>query len=348
MDAIMSLTRSADAGSGLPRTPGFYSRKYGMIVTDRYGNAVSDGTVVNLGLLDSVIASGSLGRTTTDSDIFEHTDGGVNLATDSVTRNGVERTIQPNDRVVLFNARAEDKSRFVSGNFSAGSLEVHRIYQNTRTGLEYAIGASLLGTAVYGVNKDQETPYATKGTVKTKDGLAELRLVCPASGGSEGRIHLGGLMRDPADSTGNTIFDDPRHAPAGSARLIFAATSSDDSASMVDEGFVCASILPWELSAAPGAISRTETITIRLTDSSTAGDRVALPFVPVNASVKTKGMVTVTPGPCVTDVNGVCSSLVTVTVPAAGTPGFDPTEEHSAAITYRAGETEVSVEYKLP
>ena len=37
LDAIVDLNTGGDAG--IPLTPGFYSRRAGLIVTDRYGNA---------------------------------------------------------------------------------------------------------------------------------------------------------------------------------------------------------------------------------------------------------------------------------------------------------------------
>ncbi|MDY0162729.1 Ig-like domain-containing protein [Desulfobotulus sp.] len=324
-DAIVNLNDGPD--NGLESTPGFYSRKLGLIVTDRYGNAVPDGTIVNLGVLDSVIASGVQGRTRQSANLreFSHTDGGVNLATASVLRNGINRMVEANDRLVIFNARAEDKSRFVAGNISSGSLDVQRLYANGATGLRYAMGASLLGGMVYGIDKEGAAPVATKGTVKTKHGLAELRLVYPANTNT---IHLGA---NPAADT--------RHQPVGSARLIFVATSSDESASLVDEGtLVFSSILPWELRVNPKTIQSSTQILLGLEDG---GDDIPLPFVTIVPQVEiTKGAFAIQATACTTGISGTCVSTVTI--------GPGALKDDTANITYFAGDAEVTVTYRRP
>lgn len=68
LNAVVDLNTGGDAG--IPLTPGFYSRRAGLIVTDRYGNAVPDGTVLNLGVLDSVLSAGTTGSTTASSAVL--------------------------------------------------------------------------------------------------------------------------------------------------------------------------------------------------------------------------------------------------------------------------------------
>jgi len=263
LNAIVDLNTGGDAG--IPLTPGFYSRRAGLIVTDRYGNAVANGTVINLGVLDSVISAGTTGSTTAASAVL--TDAGATFSTDSVTRGGLVREIEPNDRVVLFDRPAADKSRFVTTPIGVTTLPVTKNYTTTAAGIRYAVGASLIGGAIYGT----DGTTATLGTVQTSYGLAQLRLVYPAN---RHTIHVG----DYAPGV------DTRYSPLNSARVISVFTSSDENVSMVDEGtLVFSSIAGWKLEALPVEISADTTITLSLVDG---GDEVPLPFMTVTYSIK--------------------------------------------------------------
>jgi len=326
-NAIVNLGAGPD--EGLQKTPGFYSRKGGLIVTDRYGNAVADGTRISLGVLDSVISSGTAsGATTAASANF--VDATASFNTDTVTRNGVTRFIQANDRVVAFSAESQDKNRHVqTAPNTPGTVVVNKAYNNAAAGLDYAIGSSLLGAAIYGID---ETRAATEGTVATMNGLAELRLVYPANTNT---IFVGC-----GDASSGFPPGDSRHAPLGSARVITVAAASDDSATMVSEGNLCFSaIAEWTLTAVPTSISSTTDVTLEVVDG---GDEIPLPFVTVTPYVNvTKGAVLVTATPCTTPADsGTCVSTITVTGGASG---------DTADVTYYVGDApEVTVSVKIP
>ena len=133
-------------------------------MTDRYGNPVADGTVINLGVIDSVLLSNrapqinyGFGSTVVDGNAS--TTLGSALLTDlsnalfqsaNITRNNASRFIEAQDRVLIFNAQAADKSRFVATSPTQSSvLPVNKTFQNSATGLEYIVGASLLGCLLY-------------------------------------------------------------------------------------------------------------------------------------------------------------------------------------------------------
>jgi hypothetical protein len=173
---------------------GTYRREGGLLVTDRYGNPVADGTVINLGVIDSVLLSNRAPQinygfgssiidgnasTTANSAVF--TDQSNSLFQSAViTRNNTNRFIEAQDRVLIFNAQAEDKNRFVAAlPNQASSVTVNKNYLNTETGLEYLIGASLLGMQVAGVDPAKEG--LVSGQAVTQDGAASFYLTYPAN-----------------------------------------------------------------------------------------------------------------------------------------------------------------------
>lgn len=322
LDAVVNLNEGGEAG--IPQTPGFYSRKAGLIVTDKYGNAVPDGTTINLGVIDSVISSGDTGSITNGD--AQLTDIKANFGDDSITRGGLVREIEPNDRLVLFDVVAADKSRFVTTPIGVTTLPVTKSYTNTANNIEYAVGASELGATIYGT--DGST--ATKGTVQTENGLGQLRLVYPAN---KNRI-LVGWHGDP------TI--DTRHQPAGSARVITVFTSSDEKVSMVDEGTLCFSpIADFTLEAVPEELFEDGDIKLSLVDG---GDEVPLPFVEVTSTYT----IDTGSGPIDisykdpdnrTDEDGFITSTIEWTTASSG---------DSATITYYAGDAKAEVTYEVP
>ncbi|MCF8024234.1 MAG: hypothetical protein K9K82_01950 [Desulfobacteraceae bacterium] len=321
LNAIVNLNEETDAG--ISERPGFYSRRAGLIVTDRYGNAVQDGTVVNLGVIDSVISAGTTGSTSENDVSLSHSDAGVDFMEDFVLRNGVERSIQLDDRVVIFDTEAEDKSRHVAEVNSWDELHVTKPYNNNRDNLEYAVGSSLLGASIYGINEDGE---ATPGTVRTSKGLASIRLVYPAN---KDTIFIG------------NVASDPRHQPAGSARVITVFTCSDSGATLVDEGTLAfSSIAGWNLEATPKSISGSASIELELVDG---GDEVPLPFVPISAHIQVTsdaGTLSVSASDCITQhPSGTCTSTINISGAQSG---------DSATITYYAGDTETEVSFQAP
>ena len=341
LDAIVNLNDGPD--SGIPQTPGFYSRKAGLLVNDRYGNAVPDGTVINLGVLDSVISAGNAGQTNNGLARLRDTSG-VNFTNEFVIRDGLIREIEDNDRLVLFDVPAADKSRYVFGtppNVYPQRIEVNKAYTNSDTGIEYAVGASLLGATIYGTDGTD----ATKGTVQTDNGLAQLRLVYPAQPSTIlcGCYGFGTTDKRFVRGTGT--------AAENTGRVISVFTSSDDKVSMVSEGTLCfSSIAGASLTAVPDSIGGPGTggpppgfdIELELRDG---GDGVLLPFIQVTASVvieagglSTPLEITATGGS--TDTAGSFTSRISIT-----TPGLSG---DTATITYYALDASVEVEYEVP
>ncbi|MFW6334983.1 MAG: hypothetical protein ACOC0W_06900, partial [Desulfosalsimonas sp.] len=166
----------------IPITSGFYCMSASLSVTDRWGNPVPDGTVINMGVMDSVISSGT-GNITQDSNVLVHAEGDADFETDSVERSGKQRHIEPGDRVLIKEAASENKSRFVQDPVSDGPhrIYVNRAYEADET-VEYVVGASLLGGSIHGCNPDGT---ATKGTVITKEGLGRLCFVYPSGAATD-------------------------------------------------------------------------------------------------------------------------------------------------------------------
>ncbi len=321
--AVVNLNDGPD--QGIDQKGGFYSRKASLSVLDRWGNAVPDGTVINAGVLDTVIASGT-GSIIANSDILTDTAGGVDFSEASVIRNDTRRNIQPGDRVLIRNAKSQNKTRYVHDPDlgAASRLYVTKPYKDSESDLGYIVGASLTGAAIYGINEDGE---ATRGTVTTRNGMGEIRFVYPANSRT---IHLG------------AVSDDPRIEPLGSARVISVFSTSDDSATLVDEGTLAfSSIAGWEVSARPEEISSSHRVRLHVIDG---GDGIPLPFVrlsPSIGSVSGEGL-TVDAESCTTDNSGSCYAWIRVSGQESG---------DSADITYYADgdeDAEVTISYSAP
>jgi hypothetical protein len=249
-----------------------------------------------------------------------------------VDENLVTRTIEVNDRIIIPTARAEDKVRYVTTAPSGAtfSLDVNRPYQNTDT-YEYFVGAAVRGAQVFGV--DADTGTKTKGIAFTKDGLTEISVTYPANVNT---IGMGcGLAAN-----------DARYIPTlpvGYTGVYLYASSSDDSATALNEGTFCfAPIAGFTLTALPASISATTTITLELTDG---GDGIHLPYRAVktfiNYTTNTGGLsVTVDPASCpYTDISGTCTPEIDVTGGATG---------DAATVDFYAGDASVSVSVKIP
>ncbi|HEX9779045.1 MAG TPA: hypothetical protein VGA63_12935, partial [Geopsychrobacteraceae bacterium] len=245
---------------------GVYRRQGTAIVTDRYGNNVPDGTSINLGLIDSMIAQGATTNIT-----GANITAGAAAFDATVVRNEVERGIQLDDRVVLQGVPAQDKSRHVA---SAGgdSLTVQNFYSADYAAKNYFVGASLLGGYISGTLTRGDVATLTPGTSITTDGLADVYVTYPANVNT---INLG---------CGSVPAFDNRHLPVASAKVFTLASSSDNSATTLNEGRFCyAPIAGFTLSIIPdvkasGSTSRG----IKLVDG---GDEIPVPFEPLGAFV---------------------------------------------------------------
>lgn len=291
---------------------GSYRREGGLLVTDRYGNPVADGTVINLGVIDSVLLSNrapqiNYGFTSTVIDGRAATAANSALLTDLsnalfrsavITRNNTSRYIEAQDRVLLFNAQAQDKSRFVSAvPEQASSLTVNKAYQHTETQLQYVIGASLLGTQVAGT--DPNKADLVSGQAVTKDGAASFYLTYPANRNSI----LTGCLPASLDS---------RYSPRGSAQVFVIAEASGSSATTIDDKACFSYISPATIHSGIKAISGDTLLDLEVKDKAL----VLLPFLDFEASVSydstNSGILQVSVGTCLntgllqTDINGQC------------------------------------------
>ncbi len=325
-NAIINLNTTADVFGNT--TAGFYARKAGINVVDRYGNAVPDGTVVYLGLVDSVISSGTTGST---AGTTTFTDAGATFNVDTVTRNGITRYTETNDRLLITDAIEGDKSRYVNTTtaFTNTTLGVQTAFTDATspTGLSYIVGASMLGGSVFGVDETSST--ATFGFATTTNGLANIRMVYPANANT--------IL------TGCTLAaSDTRVTPADSGDVYIIASSNDGAATTISPDACFSSIAGYTLTAAPATIIGSDTITLGLTDG---GDGIALPFTQVSPSVAyttvdPASTITVTPTACITGTGGTCTSTITV--------GGTPVSGDTVTITYTAGDGSATVTLSIP
>jgi hypothetical protein len=300
---------------------GVYRRIGKALVIDRYGNAVPDRTVVNLGLVDSVIAKGSDGSITLPRDLTSTPDNPLNFAgqaiargndftTAFITRNNVARMIESNDRLLITNANAEDKSRVIAARPTAhNTITVQKDFINRDRDpsadpdptLNYLIGAATLGGGIAGLIYDSEWGESlTQGVAHTRNGIATFYVTYPAH---EQRILLGcGIGGSACDRAANFIFPqsqasclvaggnwinyhDQRYVETDRQEVYVVASVSEsqvDSAVTMDRGQFCYTpIAGFQLDSSTDKLSASGWVTLQLWDG---GDRIALPFYPISAS----------------------------------------------------------------
>lgn len=299
---------------------GIYRRIGGLLATDRYGNPVADGTVVNLGVVDSVLLSNrapqiNYGFSSTVIDGNASTTSNSTLLTDLtnalfksavITRNNTSRFIEAQDRVLILNAQAADKSRFVAALPEQDiSLTTNKAYLNTASQLEYMIGASLLGAQIAGV--DPAKQELVSGQAVTSDGAATFYLTYPAN---QNTIRAGCV--DPDAET--------RFSPQGSAQVWVVAEASASSATTIDNQECFNYMSPATITETTGqtAIRGSAVVQLAVEDASS----IRLPFMNISTSVSygsaNTGGLLVTVGNCnsgthrMTDRNGLCRLPINV------------------------------------
>jgi hypothetical protein len=299
---------------------GIYRRVGGLLATDRYGNPVADGTVVNLGVIDSVLLSNrapqiNYGFSSTVIDSNASTTSNSALLTDLtnalfksavIIRNNTSRYIEVQDRVLILNAQAADKSRFVATlPDQNSSLNTNKVYVNTANQLEYMIGASLLGAQISGVDPTKDA--LVSGQTVTTDGAATFYLTYPAN---QNTIRAGCV--DAATES--------RFLPKGSAQVWVVAEASGSSATTIDNQECFSFISPATMTETTGQnrINGSVVLQIEIEDASS----VRLPFMNINSSISyastNVGGLLVTAGNCnsgttrITDENGLCSLPINV------------------------------------
>ncbi|MDT8335628.1 MAG: hypothetical protein RQ753_08010 [Desulfurivibrionaceae bacterium] len=310
---------------------GFYRRRGALIVTDKFGNLVEDGTKIDLGIIDSVIAEGTTGEIAAAASLVDaspHLSDGTSAGFSEalITRNNTQRSIQQDDWLMITGllVNAEDKVRNI-GNATIEStiLPVQTSFLGTKSGLSYVVGASLLGIGIEG--KIAETDEWTKDRATTKDGLADVRVTYPAKPET---IHVG---------CGSLPSIDDRHLPLNSARVYTVATAGGGTATMIDDETFCfSSIAGWTLTPSRSAITGNTPVTLTLKDG---GDTIRLPLIPISAKISVTAdtntglVVTATTG--LTDIDGKFDSTITIV-------GGDDTGD-AATITFRAGDASTNV-----
>ena len=286
---------------------GYYRRKVSALVQDADGHPVADGTVVYLGIVDSVLAQGSvptggIAATTTFTDAGATLgDGSTATQLDAayVMRNGAHRFIQEEDVVLLTdNAEEEDKIRYVNADtLTATSLTTTQAYTNSYPSTNYpagsttyVVGASLLGTQVAGESQGGATTTTeatavgggagttttssgtlTAGVATTVDGVAQFRITYPANLNTLG--------------TGCYPATDTRVEPTGSAQ-VFLTARVNDAVTTVDDRFCFSAVNDGSIELTRDAVTAASNDTIdvsfRLRDG---GDAVPVPFWQVGAYV---------------------------------------------------------------
>ncbi|MCF6280923.1 MAG: hypothetical protein L3J28_01740 [Candidatus Polarisedimenticolaceae bacterium] len=316
---------------------GLYRRVGTVKVEDIDGGAVSDGTVVNLNIIDSIIATGVITAAGGDSIVgpvltdMAPTQGDWATALPQfdaaeITRNSAQRDILPGDSVLLFNADEEDKIRTIgttvlSNNTLTVSSAFSGIYPNATYGnAQYVVGASLLGAEIAGEDSDGNL---TTGKAYTVNGFATFKITYPANINT---INVG---------CGNVPAVDARYAPLGSADVhVFSSVNS--SVTTVSTDFCFSPISGGTIELIPTVIASTSPISLRVRDG---GDTIPVPYTGVSVSVVYKtntGGLSVTPdaGSYTTNAYGFATPTLTV----AGGASSD-----EATVTFIANGTAVGV-----
>ena len=262
-------------------TGGFYRRVGKVTVTDSEGNGIP-GVTVNLKLIDSIIARGTIqapeyisGGVISDSNPLDGGGAATAFNTAEVYRNGAIRKIQFGDHVLLFNADEADKRRYVSNIAPiANALYVNpsyvNIYPNTdydsstpEKTTSYIVGASLLGGSISGGSGTSDR------TTTDSTGVGVFYITYP---NSVSYINTG--CTDPA------VIDDLRHLPADSAQIYVTAWVNDDVA--VNSADFCFSpIAGGRFDPEITTVNAGDTIVYYVRDG---GDEVRIPYTRVQSS----------------------------------------------------------------
>ena len=256
---------------------GVYCQMGSVLVTDRYGNAVPDGTTLSLGLVDAILQEGS-GKISKDSNrIMDSSGHSFDLATTQV--NGAVRQIQVGDRVLIpTDVTPANRSRFVQTMGGADWLDVDSVYKSDAENISYFVGAALRGGAIHGYaevsnNSSCEPAKLTTGVTRTTGGIAPLRITYPAN---EETI-LNGCFED---MTMDTRYGNPR-----SSQVLAIASTGDASMTTIDKGGFCFhAAAPFSLKAVPDVVGSSTAMVVTLKDASS----VPVPFIPVTCTAVTE------------------------------------------------------------
>ncbi|MEO5331523.1 MAG: hypothetical protein H7839_05820 [Magnetococcus sp. YQC-5] len=317
-DGIVNLK---DFGKG-----GVYCRLGSALVTDRYGNAVPDGTTISLNLLDTVLARGTTGSITANDPNL--TDQAAAFNTAEVSLSGVARKIQPGDQVLIEKSvTAQNRRRFVSSwPNTATSLPTNASYIDSANGLTYYVGASLFGGAIHGFSGiiGCDPSQLTTGMATTTGGIAPIRVTYPANTDT---IQLGCLNYDRVT---DLYPDIDRRFPNRSGQVLLVAAVNDvndvsaSGATVVTKGKFCYSAAaPAVITAFPGAMSQSGSFSILLKDDGA----IPIPYVNVVCTSSKSNDISnalnisiSSTNPIMTDAFGVATFTATITGGGGATP----------------------------
>jgi len=289
---------------------GNYRRVGKVDVTDKYGNAVPDGTAVNFSIIDSVLMHDNTGATQSGNAALTRSGpslirrrcsteppagGEATLCTandamsastdftDTITRNGATRSIQSGDLVLIRDAQSNDKRRTVSSVTSGTQLRVQSNYQNTASSRTLWTGAALSGVRISGYDSNGNL---TAGSGIVAGGQAPFVVDYPANVSTI----LTGCYG--YSSTAPFYYDDrDLRDSVPQSRQVIALASAGNAATTIQEGTFCfapiagATLVP-EIEtitlATPPDSRSSETIQLELRDG---GDTIPLPYLPVKCFV---------------------------------------------------------------
>ena len=306
---------------------GSYQRKGSIHVADRYGNAVADGTLVNLGMIDTVKSTDTDGVTTVGGSVL--TDANATFTSSTVSVQGQPAVgIQENDRVLLFNAVSGDKNRFVSASAVANTtVPVQTPYTTATTGLGYIIGGTVLSGTIAGAQGEGGVGY-----VQTTNGIGNFAITYPANVST---IYNGCTLDAP----------DTRTVPADAGDVYVVASASDSDATAITNVFCFSAIAGGSLSILPSVDIQTmgdNTVALKLVDG---GDAIPLPFQDTTGYVvydskDAASTLVITATGCNTGSSGGCDANVNL----SGTP----VSGDSATVTFARGDITSTVQVTIP
>jgi hypothetical protein len=322
---------------------GQYCRKGTAIVTDQFGNFVPDGTAIYLGLIDSVVAEAHDGQTIQGSSTLNS--ASVDFSAISITRDGISRGIEENDRIIIENVPASDRNHIVDNIVDANNISSLNSYSTSSTGKQFIIGASLLGGTIGG---GSSCSNLTPGMATTTQGSAMFWVKYPAhnhnNANNTGTILLGCYGYDGSNDY-STV--DTRYAQPQSAQSIIVAAVNNAKATNYSKGQFCfAGMSPGTLTSTVKTIASDGLFQIpfELTDNDSDGDGIKLPFMNVSCSyIITTGTFTLTfPNGSSTTTDAYGNAIISVNI--SGTASGD-----AAQLTcIGAYETDLSINIAIP
>lgn len=317
-----------------------YSYAGTVFVSDKAGNAVADGTLVRLDVIDTVLATGTINSGIGDgisASTFLDTDptlsGGIVAAGDISAANvdvdgaaiGLIDTATDIKSLVIITTGADKRDQVrevssVTGNTITVTSQYNDTYPNTTyltNTSSYVAGKTTIGMDILGIDPDDASARLV-GYSKTVNGKATFRMEYPATGRTL-RVGCNDSVLGPIPAI------DTRYTALNSRDVwVVAQVDGYPSLTVVDDQACFFHILPETFSANTTAVNTASTVTLTLTDS----ENVTLPFYTVLAVPSAAGATGTT---CLTNSVGKCD--VTVTGASADTLTYNTPNAGGTAVT---------------